>query len=73
MRIYRAVCALIEAHTERLTNDQGEQIIPPSGADAMVERTGQHEPDELSAHYNRDESQFWDDHTPGFNTPRRKP
>lgn len=72
MRFYRAVCAYIEARTAQLSQDEGEQIIPPSGADAMVERSGQHEPDELSAHYNRDESELFEDRI-GFNMPRRKP
>lgn len=49
---------------------KGHPEVYNSRADALVERSGQHEPDELSSHYHRDEDEFWEDHRRGFNMPR---
>lgn len=68
IRLYRAVCGLIEAHADSLAQD--DPPPQPDGADALVERSGQHEPDELSSHYHRDEDEFWEDRRRGFNMPR---
>lgn len=66
-RLYRAVCDLIEAHTEQLAQDPPPP--QPDGADALVERSGQHEPDELNAHYNRDQGDIYEDRRVGFTAP----
>jgi len=71
-RLYRAVCVLIEAHAEAINNPEEDPGPQPDGADAMVERSGQHEPDELNAHYNRDQGDNYEDHRRvGFTAPIR--
>lgn len=67
MRLYNALCALIEAHADRLGQPDEHPEPQPNGADAMVERSSQYEPDDLHAHYNRDQGTYGDHARVGFN------